>query len=345
MRAIALLLALALSTAVPCWAKDPPLKKINEIDIPEGKYHLELPSKFKADAPTPVVVFLHGKTVDLKADNAKGQLNNEFVTPLKNQGYVVVCPVMPPDHRPHWWENGGSLEFVDAVMKDVRARVKVSYMIVSGFSAGANYSMILHQDAKHHHWFAGFLVMGGGGWINPKLPEVHKKKPVFLGCGDSDNDTYTDTLNTTGGARKTIEDLKAGGFDGEYEEFPKTGHTLTPAMAAAAVKWVARKTPMFQVYGSIDGAGRASTAEERADALRQFDAVGSADPGEYWKKKADEARAKLAEAVKKEIAVAEAQTDPAEAKKALAELARAYKGTSAEKDVKEAQQKAAGAGK
>jgi hypothetical protein len=86
MRTVAVAL-LALAVALPAAAQGgKPLKKINEIEIPEGKYHLELPDRYNAKNPTPVIVFLHGKTVDLNVDNAKGQLGNDFVLQMKRWG-------------------------------------------------------------------------------------------------------------------------------------------------------------------------------------------------------------------------------------------------------------------
>ena len=48
----------------------------------------------------------------------------------------------------------------------------------------------------------------GGGWVDAQGPEDLKRKPIWLGCGDMDNDTYDDKLNTTGGARKTFQEMK-----------------------------------------------------------------------------------------------------------------------------------------
>lgn len=335
MRLPAVLLVLA--AASPCFAqgKTPPLKKVNEIEIPQGKYHMELPDRWNAKTPTPVIVFMHGKTVDLNVDNAKGQLGNAFVLGMKKRGYIAVCPVMPKEHRPHWWENGGSLEILDAMMKDVRSRVNVSYMLCSGFSAGANYTIGFGQHRNYHNYFAGYMVGAGGGWVDAQGPEDLKRKPIWLGCGDQDNDTYDDKLNTTGGARKTYKEMKEAGFEVTYDEFPKVGHVMDAKMVEKQLAWVDLHTPTFQCYGALQRAAEVKGTQPGV-AISQLEAIAKVKPLEYWKKKAEAELATLTEAAKKEIAGAEALADAAAAKAELTKIIEKYRDSSVEKLVKEA---------
>jgi hypothetical protein len=278
---------------------------------------------------------MHGKTIDLNVDNARGQLDNAFVTQMKKRGYIAMAPVMPKEHRPHWWENGGSLEIVEAMMKDLKSKVNVSYILCSGFSAGANYTIGFGQHRNHHHHFAGYLVMAGGGWVDKDGPEDLKRKPIWLGCGDVDNDSYDDKRNTTQGARDTAKELKEASFEVIYDEFPKVGHTMDAKMVEKAIAWVEKNTPTFQAYGALQAAGSLK-AENAGAALNRLEGVGAVKCLEYWRKKAEAEIAQLVEAAKKAIADAEAEADAAKAKDALNKIIEKYRGSSVEKLVKDA---------
>jgi len=293
--------AVLIVLAIPVSAQAP-LRKVNEIDIPEGKYHMEMPDRWNAKVPTPVIVFLHGKTVDLNVDNAKGQLGNAFVMGMKKRGYIAVAPVMPKEHRPHWFENGaGSIQFLDAVIMDVKKKASVSYIICSGFSAGANYTMAFGQHRTYHPYFAGYLVMAGGGWVDKEGPEDLKRKPVWLGCGDMDNDQYDDKMNTTGGARKTSKEFKEAKFEVVYEEFAKVGHVMDSKMVEKALAWVDLNTATFQAIGAFNRGGDLREKDPGA-ALNALEGAGKVKPAEYWKKKCEDAVAALMDAAKKKIA-------------------------------------------
>ncbi len=337
--AIALLLAAASSTAfAQGGGKQQPLKKgVNEVIIPEGKYWLDIPNDYDPRKPRPVIVFLHGKTVDLKADNARGQLDNAFVVALKKKGYIAVAPVMPPEHRPHWFENGNSYPFMEAWLNDLFKKVNVQYLVCSGFSAGANYTMHFGQHRTYHGWFSGYLVMAGGCPVDTGAPEDIKKKPIWLGCGDQDNDMYDDKMNTTGGARKTKDELKANGFDSYYDEFPKVGHVMDAKMVEKAVAFHDANVGNFAAIGAYLRAGQIRDTEPgKALFLLELAASGKAKANEYWTKKVADGTASLLERGKKAVAEAAANTDEAKRKAELTKLGQEWIGSSVEKLVKEA---------
>jgi hypothetical protein len=240
---------------------------------------------------------------------------------------------MPKEHRPHWWETGGSLKICDAMMEDVKKRVNVSYMLCSGFSAGANYTFGFGQHRHHHHHFAGYLCMAGGANIDKNAPADAKAKPAWLGCGDQDNDSFSDTLNTTGGARKTFEDMKAAGFVVFYDEFPKVGHVMEKKMVEKAMAFVNTHTPTFQAIGALQ---RALVPGQRpGDVISQLEAASKVKAADYWKERvAKELETKMT-AAKSAIAAAEAIAEAEAAKKELNKLADEYRGSSVEKLVRE----------
>jgi len=330
--------ALASTALAQGGAKPVPLKKgVNEVDTAEGKYWLEIPNNYDPKKPMPVICFLHGKTVDLKADNARGQLDNAFVIQMKKRGYIAVAPVMPPAHRPHWFENGNSYPFMETWLTDLHTKVNVQYIVCSGFSAGANYTMHYGQHRSYHAWFSGYLVMAGGCPVDIKAPEDIKKKPIWLGCGDVDNDTYDATLNTTGGARKTKDELKANGFDSYYDEFPKVGHTMDQKMVEKGLAFCDANQGNFAAIGAVMRTSQIKDKEPgKALLLLEMAAVSKVKPNEFWTKKLADTTATLVNAGKKAIADAAALTDEAKKKEELTKLGQAWIGTSMEKLVKDA---------
>ncbi|MCE9584366.1 MAG: hypothetical protein K8T20_17905 [Planctomycetes bacterium] len=342
MRFAALAASLALALALPAAAQAPPkqepLKKgVNDIVLPEGKYYLEIPNDYDPRKPRPVIVFLHGKTVDLKADNAIGQLSNDFVMKMKRKGYIAMAPVMPPEHRPHWFENGESFMFMEAVMTDLFKKVNVQYVVCSGFSAGSNYTMHYGQHRTYHGWFSGYLVMAGGGFVDKGAPDDIKKKPIWLGCGDVDNDQYDDKTNTTGGARLTKDDLKANGYDSYYDEFPKVGHVMDKKMVDKAMEFVEANEANFAAIGAYLQAGKIRDDNPgKALLLLEMAAATKGKVNEYWTKKLTDGTTAMVERGKKAIAAAVAESDDAKRKDALTKLGQAWVGTSVEKLVKDA---------
>ncbi|MEK7465860.1 MAG: hypothetical protein AAB074_00475 [Planctomycetota bacterium] len=337
-------LPVALLLALPALAQTPkqvPIKKgVNEVDTAEGKYWLDIPNNYDPKKPMPVICFLHGKTVDLKADNARGQLDNAFVIQMKKRGYIAVAPVMPPAHRPHWFENGNSYPFMETWLTDLHSKVNVQYIVCSGFSAGANYTMHYGQHRTYHAWFSGYLVMAGGCPVDKGAPELIRKKPIWLGCGDQDNDMYDDKMNTTGGARLTSADLKANGFDSYYDEFPKVGHTMDQKMVEKALVFHDANQGNFAAIGACMRASQIKDKEPaKALVLLEMSAAGKLKANEYWAKKVAETTTAIVDAAKKAIAAAVAMTDEAKKKEELGKLGQAWVGTSVEKLVKDAMAK------
>jgi hypothetical protein len=339
---IALLsLALASTAAAQTPPKAVPIKKgVNEVILPEGKYWLDIPNDYDPKKPKPVIVFLHGKTVDLKADNARGQIDNPFVVELKKRGYIAMAPVMPPEHRPHWFENGESYSFLESAFNDLHRKVNVQYIVCSGFSAGANYTMHYGQHRSYHAWFSGYLVMAGGGHVDKGAPEDIKKKPIWLGCGDQDNDMYDDKLNTTGGARQTKDGLKAEGYDSYYDEFPKLGHTMDAKMVKKGVEFHDTNVGTFTAIGAIMRTSQIKSGDPgKALLLLEMAAGSKVKANEYWTKKLADTTKALVDSAKKAIADAAAITDEAKKKDQLTQLGQVWAGTSVEQLVKDAMAK------
>ncbi len=218
------------------------------------------------------------------------------------------------------------------------ARVRThgtSFILCSGFSAGANYTMGFGQHRSYHTHFAGYLVMAGGGWVDKDGPEDLKRKPIWLGCGDQDNDSYDDKLNTTGGARKTAAELKEAKFESAYDEFPKVGHVMDGKMVEKAVAWVDAHLGEFQAIGAFNKAGQLKDSAP-GDGLRALEGAQKSKCPEYWTKKVEAGITSLTDAARRAIAEAEANPDAAAAKAALTKLGQEYVGTSVEKLVKEA---------
>lgn len=334
-----LLLATVASAQTP--PKDVPLKKgVNEVVLPEGKYWLEIPNDYDPKKPKPVIVFLHGKTPDPKVDNARGQLDNAFVLQMKQRGYIAMAPVMPPEHRPHWFENGESYTFLEAAFNDLHRKVNVQYIVCSGFSAGANYTMHYGQHRSYHAWFSGYLVMAGGGHIDKGAPEEIKKKPIWLGCGDVDNDTYDDKLNTTGGARQTKDGLKENGYNSFYDEFPKVGHVMDKKMVDKALAFHDAQQANFAAIGAYMRSGTIKDDQPgKALLLLEMAAATKGKIDEFWSKKLADGTTALSEKGKKLVAEAATEPDAKKRTDALTKLGNEWLGTSVEKAVKEAMAK------
>ena len=134
-------------------------------EIPEGRYHVELPD---TDAPSrPAVMFLHGY-----GGSAEGVLKMRgTVEALTARGYVVIAPEgeRRANGNRSWSFYPGRRErderaFLTAVRADAARRFGVDpeRTVLSGFSAGG--FMVTYLACEHPGAFAAYAPVSGGFW-------------------------------------------------------------------------------------------------------------------------------------------------------------------------------------
>jgi phospholipase/carboxylesterase len=188
----------------------------------DGLVHV--PPAAAAGTPRPLVVLLHGA-----GSSAHAAL--PLLAPLADDAGLVLLAV---DSRGSTWDviRGGfgpDVAFVDRALAHVLATVAVdpARVALGGFSDGASYALSLgigNGDLFTH------LVAFSPGFAAPA--DRVGRPPVFVSHGTDDAVLPIDRCS-----RRLVPALRAAGHAVRYEEFAG-GHTVPPALAAAAVSWL-----------------------------------------------------------------------------------------------------------
>jgi phospholipase/carboxylesterase len=203
-----------------------------------GRYELKLdnvrdgvvyvPRNYKADTPTPLLVWLHG---------AGGQGN--VSTNLAELADMFTVIVLAPDSREWTW--GAILgrwepdvEFLQLALKQTIGRYSIdrTRLWLGGFSDGGSYALSL--GISYGDVFRKVFA-GAPGIMQPI--EANGKPPIFLAHGRQDRTMPIDETS-----RKFRTRLEALGYHVVYREHDG-GHQLPPEVLREVFEWLGSEAP------------------------------------------------------------------------------------------------------
>ena len=184
-----------------------------------------IPKSYDPSRPAPLAVMLHGA--------GRRAQNMSFGYPLAEELGVIL---IAPDSRDATWDSiqgdtGPDIEFIDAALKSVFARVRVNpnKVAMMGFSDGASYALSLGLANGD---FFTHVVAFSPGFI-PRNPRRGKPR-IFESHGTQDRVLPIDRTSHV-----IVPGLKAEGYDVLYREFDGP-HRVLPEIAREAFEWFAK---------------------------------------------------------------------------------------------------------
>jgi len=185
---------------------------------------LYVPSTYKSEKPTPLLVLLHGATQDSTLWS-RGPLDKIFDNPA-----IIV---LAPDSRERTWDlslggYGPDCRFIDDALALTfrRCNVDPTRIALGGFSDGASYALSL--GISNGDLFSALIALSPG-FI---APARRKGTPrIFVSHGTEDQILPIDETSRT-----IVPELKEAGFPVHYEEFDGP-HTVTVGEMTAAMRW------------------------------------------------------------------------------------------------------------
>ena len=344
MRSIAFALGLVLVIPGTLAAREAKLDpgKVHELkSAKHGRiYSLIVPSKYSKKRSWPLVISSHGR-----GGSGKGEMR-PWQALANRHGFIVACPDMvtathnrPPTSKlPGWKEDD---EVVLSIIEFVKARFRVNRraVMITGFSGGGNPSY--HTGLGHPEVFTHICTRGGN--FSPQqvphdddvLAAGRKHLRIFIFYGDKDHPLILGEDGRPGAAQAAYDALKAAKYEHVViEKVTNMGHDSRPEKAATwFAEYVDKHAKQFKAGDKADG------HLAKADALLEKDKVPQAIK-EIRKALGIQEKAGLApdaqrrlDALSKEaqahISDATAAKDAGkldDARKALANVARRYKG-------------------
>jgi phospholipase/carboxylesterase len=189
----------------------------------DGRFYV--PSGYRAEAPAPLVLMLHGA-----GGNSAGALRR--LQPLADEAGLIL---LAPESRGATWDVilggfGPDVEFIDRALGRLFrcCAVDPARVVVEGFSDGASYALSL--GLTNGDFFSRVVAFSPGLML---VSERHGKPPIFIAHGRSDA-----VLDIDVSSRRFVPSLRGEGYAVRYEEF-EGGHTVLPNLAREAVKWLA----------------------------------------------------------------------------------------------------------
>jgi polyhydroxybutyrate depolymerase len=194
-----------------------------EIDIggTTRSYVAQVPNTYSPDAPVPLVLILHGTG---GTPEAMLQLGH-FYKHVELLGFIAAAPASlgrafndGSGRGGKEVENVNDVEFIEAVILDVRKRANVdpARIYMAGFSSGA--SMAQRFAVESASEVSAIFAPGGHYWISERTPA--RARPIFLMWGTVD---------------------KLNPVDGGEIPYRKSGVTLDkPSFKASATAWANR---------------------------------------------------------------------------------------------------------
>jgi phospholipase/carboxylesterase len=185
---------------------------------------IHVPATYRATAPAPLLVMLHGAGGDGLSALAIVKEHAE------REGVIVVAP----DSRQASWdiivgaEFGPDVTFIDRSLRQTFERYVVDSrrVAVGGFSDGASYALSL--GIASGHLFQAVLAFSPGF----SAPAARNGSPrIFVSHGDHD-----DVLPINACSRRLVPRLQAAGYQVTYEEFDGP-HTVPQRIAKSSLEW------------------------------------------------------------------------------------------------------------
>lgn len=190
--------------------------------------HLYVPRSYRADTPAPLVLGLHGATM-----NFTSQL--DLLGDQAESHDLLVVAVQSTDYT---WDGilgryGPDVARIDAALTQAfsRCRVDPARVIIEGFSDGASYAL-------------------GLGLVNGALfPRIVAFSPGFIAESGSDPDGTPEVFISHGRldqilpiartSRTIVPAMRSAGYKVTYTEFDG-GHGAPTAVVQSAVEWMIR---------------------------------------------------------------------------------------------------------
>jgi phospholipase/carboxylesterase len=182
------------------------------------------PSASRKDAPSPLLLVLHGAT------GSGRQAIRRLESLAEERGVVLLAP----DSRAYTWDIvlgrfGPDVEFIDRALARVfaRRRVDPARVAIGGFSDGASYALSL--GLANGDLFSQVIAFSPGfvAEVNPRgAPRL------FVSHGTRDEILPIETCG-----RRIVNETRGLGYDVRFVEFGG-GHEVPPDVAEAAMDWL-----------------------------------------------------------------------------------------------------------
>jgi len=213
------------------------IDKVFRDDSGEHKYVVFVPAAYRADTPSPAIVFLHGA----------GERGNENRMPLtvglapfvqaraQTFPFIVIFPQCETtDGRilESWQSNSADgrrvLAILEAAEKDYR--IDERRVVLTGWSMGG-YGAWSLAAAEPSRWSAVVPLAGGGD-----VSRAASLKNVNLWCFHGGKDVLVSVEES----RRMVEAVKSAGGNPHYTELPEMGHDISEAVYGndALVEWM-----------------------------------------------------------------------------------------------------------
>ena len=190
--------------------------------------HLYVPRSYRADSPAPLVLGLHGATM-----NYASQL--ELLRERAESHGLLVVAVQSSDYT---WDGilgryGPDVARIDAALTQAfsRCRVDPARVVIEGFSDGASYALGL--GVANGALFPR-IVAFSPGFIAESGADPDGTPEVFISHGREDQ-----ILPIARTSRAIVPALQSAGYQVTYTEFAG-GHGAPPGVVQSAVEWMIR---------------------------------------------------------------------------------------------------------
>ncbi|MBC8117168.1 MAG: prolyl oligopeptidase family serine peptidase, partial [Candidatus Saccharimonas sp.] len=218
--------------------------KVFRDEAGEHKYVVFVPAAYRADKPSPAILFLHGageRGIENRMPLTIG-LAPYVQARAKTFPFLVVFPQCEStDGRilESWQTSSADGRRALAILDDAKKQFRIDdkRVVLSGWSMGG-YGAWSLAAAEPSRWSCVVPVSGGG---DVEKMAALKDVPVWAFHGEKD------TLIKAEESRKLVEALKGAGGTVTYTELPKGGHDISEAVYGneAVVQWMLapRKAP------------------------------------------------------------------------------------------------------
>jgi predicted esterase len=194
-----------------------------------GRGVLYVPAGYRADAPAPLAVLLHGAR-----GTAQGMLDAH-----RDAADATGLVLLAAESLAYTWDvivggYGPDVDYIDAARTWTFGRVAVDgeRLGVLGFSDGASYALSL---GRINGDLFRRVVAFSPGFVGPGTPTGRPE--FFITHGTEDR-----VLPIAQTSRQIVPTLRAAGYEVDYREFPG-GHGITEALLDEAMAWLAAEAP------------------------------------------------------------------------------------------------------
>lgn len=282
-----------------------------------GHILIYTPTDYKDDRTWPIIFCFHGHT---------GKPTTwPFKQSTGGKGFIIVGM----DYKQKEYHDNFKYSLIDNEIRNmleisrlVRKQLKVdtSMIFIGGFSQGGYTTTVVGEKLAGQ--VAGLLVLGAGRGGSGRPGRGLQRKPIYVGCGESDKDHIPR-------ARKAAELYHSVGADVTFEAWQGFGHKVN-VESEKMRKWLIGYGPMRKAKVMLAEAQKAEKAKKLGLSLELYRQAGEIVPEEELCQKAAEKAKEMTAAA--EAAFAEVDTllgdnEKQKALRKLLQLKRAYSGS------------------